>query len=150
MAPVRFTVEPGHVMAFARAVGEHGLAESPPETGTAVPATFTAVDTQFDPLHMRHMRPAGALAAGAAARGVLHAEQHFEYHRPVRVGDVLAVTQTEGRTWQKPRQRGGLLRFREIVKEYRDGRDQLVVRARMVLVETEQPTGAAPADEAQS
>jgi acyl dehydratase len=147
MAPVRFTVEPGHVMMFARAVGDHDLGESSPEAGTAVPATFTAVDAQFDPLHMRGMRPAGALAdAGDETRGVLHAEQHFEYHRPVRVGDVLAVTQTEGRTWQKPRRRGGLLRFREIVKEYRDEHDQVVVRSRMVLVETDRPAaGEAPA-----
>lgn len=137
MAPVRFTVEPGHVMAFARAVGDRRLADAPAPAGTVVPATFIAVDAQFDPLHMRDMRPAGALAAAEGAVGsVLHAEQHFEYVRPVRVGDVLTVTQADGRSWQKPRGSGGLLRFREIVKEYRDEEDRLVARSSMVLVET--------------
>ncbi|HVW43626.1 MAG TPA: MaoC family dehydratase N-terminal domain-containing protein [Amycolatopsis sp.] len=138
MARVRFPVEPGHVMAFARAVGAQDLAEAPPEPGTPVPATFAAVDVQFDPLHMRNMRPSGPLAAAEGVAGsVLHAEQHFEYLRPVRVGDVLTVGQAEGRTWEKPRRQGGRLRFREFIKEYRDSRDRLVVRSRMVLVETE-------------
>jgi hypothetical protein len=130
----RFTVEPGHVMAFVRAVG--GELSELPTAGDLVPATFAAVDAQVDPEHMRGMRPAGALAA---VGDVLHAEQHFEYVRAVRVGDVLSVTQTEGRHWQKTRRQGGLLRFREIVTEYRDQHDVLVVRARMVLVETEGP-----------
>lgn len=140
MAPVRFPVEPGHVLNFARAVGAEDLANAPPEPGTPVPATFTAVDAQLDPAHMRDMLPVGGLAAAEGADGnVLHAEQHFEYWRPVRVGDVLMVEETEGRTWQKERRKGGYLRFREVVKEYRDDRGSLVVRSRMVLVETEYP-----------
>jgi hypothetical protein len=142
MDPVRFTVEPGHVMTFARVVGARDLAEVPPPPGTPVPATFAAVDVQFDPAHMRNMRPAGALAAAEGAAGsVLHAEQHFEYLRPLRVGDVLTVGQAEGRTWEKPRRHGGRLKFREFIKEYRDSGDELVVRSRMVLVETEQAQG---------
>jgi hypothetical protein len=140
----RFTVEPGHVMAFARAIGERGLTDSPPAPGTPVPATFTATDNQFDPAHMRGMRPTGPLATENTSGGsVLHAEQHFEYLEPVRVGDVLTVTELDGRAWDKPSRRGGQLRFREIIKEYRNQDDRLLVRARMVLVETDPPVGGA-------
>lgn len=143
-AGLRFTVEPGHVMAFARAVGEPGMTDSPPAPGTPVPATFTATDNQFDPAHMRGMRPTGPLAAESTSGGsVLHAEQHFEYLEPVRVGDVLTVTHLDGRAWDKPSRRGGQLRFREIIKEYRNQDDRLLVRVRMVLVETEPLIGEA-------
>jgi hypothetical protein len=135
---VRFPVEPGHVLAFARAVGD--LAATVPKAGTPAPVTFTSVDAAFDPEHMRGMRPAGALGVSSASGGsVLHAEQHFEYFAPVRVGDVLTVTCAEGRTWTKPSRRGGPLSFREIVKDYRNDRGELVVRARMVLVDTGRP-----------
>jgi len=138
--PLPFVVEPGHVMAFARVVGEHGLADSPPPAGTPVPATFTATDSQFDPQHMRGMRPTGPLATATSSGGsVLHAEQYFDYLEPVRVGQRLTVTHSDGRTWEKASRRGGRLRFREVVKEYRDDQGRLMVRARMVLVETPPP-----------
>ena len=31
----------------------------------------------------------------------LHAEQHFEYHKPVKAGDVLTATTKPGNTWEK-------------------------------------------------
>jgi hypothetical protein len=68
---------------------------------------------------------------------VLHAEQHFEYSRPVRVGDQLTVEEFEGRRWRKESRRAGSLNFREVVKEYRDQSGEIVIRSRMVLVETE-------------
>jgi acyl dehydratase len=143
---VRFPVEPGHVLAFARATGDWSLAAALPEPGTPVPPTFTSVDAQFDPEHMRGMRPAGVLAASGGPGGsVLHAEQHFEYFAPVRVGDALTVTCAEGRTWTKHGRSGGKLSFREIVKEYRDDRDELVVRARVVLVDTGPSAGGGAA-----
>jgi len=138
MAEYEFRVEPGHVLAFARAVGIADLADEIPAPGVVVPATFVAASIQFDPTHMRGMRPAGALSYASTARGsVLHAEQHFEYFAPVRIGDVLTVRESEGRCWQKQSRRAGALSFREIVKEYCDPSNELVVRSRMVLVQTE-------------
>ncbi|UIX29381.1 FAS1-like dehydratase domain-containing protein [Streptomyces sp. GQFP] len=128
---LRFPVEEGHVLAFARAVGE-----PPPGPGDLVPPTFTATTVQHDPEHMRDLRPTGALAAATADEGatVLHAEQHFEYLAPVRVGDVLHVAETPGRTWTKQSGQGGTLTFTELVKELRDDTGSVVVRSRMVLV----------------
>jgi hypothetical protein len=129
---LRFPVEEGHVLSFSRAVGE-----PPPGPGDLVPPTFTATTVQHDPEHMRDMRPVGALAAAADSGGVvLHAEQHFEYLGPVRVGDVLHVSETPGRTWTRQSRQGGTLTFTELVKELRDDTGALVVRSRMVLVMT--------------
>jgi acyl-CoA thioesterase FadM len=73
---------------------------------------------------------------GAAAGG-LHAEQHFEYHKPVRAGDVLTAQTRPGRTWEREGRRGGRLRFSESITEYRNQDGDLVVTARGVGVRTE-------------
>lgn len=73
---------------------------------------------------------------GMGARG-LHAEQHFEYHRPMRPGDVLSTTTKAGETWEKQSKRAGTLRFSESITEYRDQHGELVVTARSVGVTTE-------------
>ena len=139
MDPYVFDIEPGHVLSFARAVGDDQLAHDVPTTGTPVPATFPACAIQFDPVHMRGLRPSGALAAISAAAGgsVLHAEQAFEYFAAVRVGDRLIVTEYEGASWRKQSRRAGALEFREILRDYRDSAGVVVLRSRMVLVDTE-------------
>jgi N-terminal half of MaoC dehydratase len=127
---MQFPIEVGHVLAFARAVGEPA-----PEVGQIAPPTFTATSIQHDPEHMRGMRPSGPLATVAGDGGaVLHAEQHFEYLAPVRVGDVLTVSEAVGRSWAKIRRQGGALEFTEHIKELRDDHGEVVVRSRMVLV----------------
>ncbi|AWK76505.1 hypothetical protein CBI38_34540 (plasmid) [Rhodococcus oxybenzonivorans] len=138
MTSHEFRVEPGHVLAFARAVGDENLVAASPAVGTVVPTTFPSAAVQYDPKHMQGMRASGALADSPHDRGsVLHAEQHFEYSRPVRVGDQLTVEEFEGRRWRKESRRAGSLNFREVVKEYRDQSGEIVIRSRMVLVETE-------------
>jgi acyl-CoA thioesterase FadM len=69
----------------------------------------------------------------------LHAEQHFEYHRPVRAGDVLHATVKPGKTWEREGRRSGKLTFSELVTEYHDQAGNLVVTARSVGVRTERP-----------
>lgn len=70
------------------------------------------------------------------ARG-LHAEQHFEYHRHLRPGDVLRAETRPGKTWEKEGRRAGKLVFSEMITEYRDQDDELVITARSVGVRTE-------------
>ena len=80
---------------------------------------------------------AGAGAAGDPAAGdgsILHAEQHFEYVRPVRPGMVLTVTTEPGQTWVKRSRSGAELHFAEQRVEYRDAAGHLVVAARNVSV----------------
>src|SRR5262249_16250451 len=70
---------------------------------------------------------------GGRDRG-LHAEQHFEYHRTLRAGDVLTATTRAGRRWEKEGRGGGQLSFSETITEYRDASGELVVTAHSVGV----------------
>jgi hypothetical protein len=71
-------------------------------------------------------------------KGGLHAEQHYEYHRLLRPGDVLTATVRPGSTWEKEG-RSGKLVFSDAVTEYRDQHGELVITARSVGVRTERP-----------
>ena len=65
----------------------------------------------------------------------LHAEQHFEYHRPLVAGEVLAATERDGTTWEKESKRGGSLLFEEKFIDYTNvDTGDLVVTARFVTV----------------
>jgi hypothetical protein len=151
MRAERFPVEATHVMMFARALGDENPAYHGAITGDPVvaPPTFPWAASQFDPDSPGRPKPgvpwigSGRDATGRPERAGaggglgLHAEQHFEFHRPLREGDVLVVTERSPRTWTKEGRKGGRLDFREIVSEYRDQDGELVVTARMVSVQTE-------------
>jgi len=147
---VRFPVEAGHVMMFARALGADDGAPG------AVPPTFTEVKNHYDPDwpfrprrgHLWFGSAADATGdpsrpnptAGAGAR--VHAETHYTYHRPLRLGDVLTVSSRNGGAWTKVGRRGGQLEFTERILEYRDQEGELVVTERLVGVRTERPIGS--------
>lgn len=205
MAVESFPIEAGHVLMFARSIGDPNPVYSDAAQATAsevggliAPPTFVQASAQFDPdyglrprigrawfgsgrypsgLQRPREEPAreaaaadsaaadGAADGGAAApreaakkpapkRGGggsgLHAEQHYTYHRPVRVGDVLTATTSPGERWEKQGRRAGVLVFAESITEYRDQQGELVVTARSVTVRTERavstdaPTTDAP------
>ncbi|WP_330323825.1 FAS1-like dehydratase domain-containing protein [Streptomyces pseudovenezuelae] len=143
-----FPVEAGHIMMFARAIGD----ENPAYQGESAlaPPTFTMASAHYDP--DSHLRPkpdeewfgsgrdAGVMAEGG---GGLHAEQHFEYHRPVRAGETLHAHHSTGRSWEKQGRTGRLL-FTERITEYRDADGVPVVSAVTVAVVPEGP--ATPKD----
>lgn len=145
---VRFPVEASHIMMFARAVGDPNPVYQRHE-GAIAPPTFPQAVAQFDPEY--HLRPkhgekwfgSGKTASGVEDKpkslGGLHAEQHFEYRRPLRAGDVLTVEYKDGKTWEKESKRAGKLTFREKIAEYRDQAGELVAIARSVGVTTERP-----------
>jgi len=157
----RFPVEASHIMMFARAVGETNPIYFDEEyaKGTEVghiiaPPTFVQASAQFDPDYYLRPKPdkdwfgSGKEPTGVkrekkegegsgAAAGGLHAEQHYEYHRHPRPGDVLTGEVREGETWEKSGKRGGKLIFSETITEYRDQNGELVVTARGVGVRTE-------------
>lgn len=153
---ITFPVEATHIMMFARAVGDpnpvycDAEAAGRGETGGIIaPPTFPQAVAQFDPDY--HLRPKpgqpwfgsakgpSGIAGKPASSGGLHAEQHFEYHRQLRPGDVLSVEVRPGKTWEKESKRAGRLTFRERIAEYRDQNGELVVTARSVGVTTERP-----------
>jgi hypothetical protein len=161
MAAERFPVEASHIMMFARAIGDPnpayadaGSAEAKASGGIVAPPTFAMASWQFEPEHPLRPDPAkpwfgsgreptGRVSeggGGGGGGGGLHAEQHFDYHQPMRPGMVLTTTQKDGKTWEKESRRGGTLKFSETLTEFRDASTgELVVTARMVGVRTERP-----------
>jgi hypothetical protein len=148
MAAERFPIEQGHVMMFARAIGDYNPAYFQ-EEGAIAPPTFVIADMHFDPdsglrphpdrqWHGSGKEPTSRASEGGGGGGMgLHAEETFEIRRPVRVGEVLTKTTRPGETWEREGRRGGKLHFSETLNEYRDAEGELVVTARMVGVRTE-------------
>ena len=159
MAIEKFYVEAGHIMMFARAIGDANPAFDPTRTDPGemvAPPTFAQASAQFDPDYFLRPKPGadgwfgsgkeptgarrsggGGGDGGGSGGGGLHAEQHFEIHRPLRPGDVLTGTTGPGKKWEKEGKRGGKLLFSESVTEYRDQNGELVVTARGIGVQTE-------------
>ncbi len=154
--PIHFPVEATHIMMFARSIGDYSAefhdAEAAKETdakGLMAPPTFLQSVAQFDPDYHLRLHPekpwfgSGKNPSGIdgkpASSGGLHAEQHFEFKRPIRPGDQLSVTVRPGETWEKESKRAGKLIFSERITEYRDQSGELVATARSVGVKTERP-----------
>ncbi|HEX5267344.1 MAG TPA: MaoC family dehydratase N-terminal domain-containing protein [Acidimicrobiales bacterium] len=168
MSVDRFPVEAGHIMLFARSVGDpnpvyhdEAHARKTEVGGIIAPPTFVQASAQYDPdypLRPKIGQPwfgSGREATGAAPRSGgggsgggggggsgLHAEQHYVYHRPLRAGDVLTAETKPGKSWEKEGRRAGKLIFGESVTEYRDQNGELVVTATGVGVRTERPVGS--------
>lgn len=137
-------------MLFARAIGDDNPAYRDPDSpssaalgGLIAPPTFTQSAAQFDPDYPLRPRPGAKWHGSASGPGIqrggggrLHAEQHFTYHRTVRVGDVLRAEKREGETWEK-RGRSGRLTFTEQLTDFYDEANELVVTARSVSVQRE-------------
>lgn len=152
MAIDRFPIESGAVLAFARAIGDDSpvyfSAAAAAESGLAgipAPPTFVQSSAHFDPdypLRPGPGRPWFGSGRGPGLNdpqytGILHAEQHYEYHRALLVGDVLTATVRDGETWEKVGRRSGKLIFSEQIIEYRDESGERVVTVRVVGVATE-------------
>ena len=67
---------------------------------------------------------------------MLHGEQRFEYHQPLRPGMVLHASSQPGKSWEKEGRRGGMMRFSEIITEYRDESGERVVTETSVGIVT--------------
>ena len=104
---------------------------------TSTVASFEFDDVTLVPTGITREKKEGKGEGGGG--GGLHAEQHFEYHRHLRPGDVLTGTVVPGATWEKESRRAGKLSFTETVTEYRDQNGELVITARGVGVTTERP-----------
>ena len=161
MAAKTFPIEAGHILMFARAVGDDNrvysdadYAKTTEAGGVIAPPTFVQSSAQFDPDYFLRPKvgqpwfgsgknPTGIVrtggGGGGGGGGGLHAEQHYEYHLPLLAGDVLTATTFPGKTWEKEGKRSGKLVFSESVTEYRNQKGELVVTARGVGVRTERP-----------
>ena len=156
MADRTFPVEASHIMMFARAVNDNNRIYSDEEYAKTTepgkiiaPPSFVQASAQFDPDYFLRPKvdqpwfgsgkePTGKPAGGGGGGGGgLHAEQEFAYHRHISPGDVLSVTTKPGKEWEKQGRRGGKLKFRETITEYRDQNGELAITARGVGVQTE-------------
>ncbi len=156
MAKITFPIEASHIMMFARAIGDEnpvyhdaGKTAKDTEVGSIIaPPTFTAAVAQFNPEGSRP-RPGqkwfgsgkgpSGIEGKAPSAGGLNAEQHFEYFRPVRAGEVLTAETVPGKTWERESKRAGKLMFSDRITEFRDADGELVVTVRSVSVRTERP-----------
>jgi hypothetical protein len=163
----RFPIEAGHILMFARSIGDPNPIYSDEEYAKdtevghiVAPPTFVQASAQFDPDYIlrpkigqpwfgsgreatsvRREPSSGGGGGGGSGGGVgrgLHAEQHFEYHRHLQPGDVLSATTRPGERWEREG-RSGKLVFSETITEYRDQNGELVITARGVGVLTEGP-----------
>ena len=155
-----FPVDATAILAFAGALGEtnpiyydEDYARRTPLRGVIAPPTFGVASAHWNGRHFfRGVRriPAAEPARGEAAAGearpergeggpvarILHGEQRFDYHQPLRPGMRLRVSVRPGKTWEKEGRRGGRLRFSEVVSEYRDESGALVLTATSVGIVT--------------
>ncbi len=157
MAIEKFPVEAGHIMLFARAVGDANqiyyddtYAKTTEAGSIIAPPTFVQASAQFDPDYRLRPKigepwfgsgkePSGVQPGSGGGGTGLHAEQHYEYHRNPKPGDILTATSRPGQTWERQGRRSGKLIFSETITEYRDQHGELVVTARGVGVRTERP-----------
>jgi hypothetical protein len=157
MAVDKFPVEAGHILLFARAVGDANpiyqdaaYAQTTEPGAVIAPPTFVQASAQFDPEYRLRPKigeawfgsgkePTGVPPSSGGGGTGLHAEQHYEYHRHPKAGDILTATVLPGKTWERQGRRSGKLIFSETVTEYRDQHGELVVTARGVGVRTERP-----------
>ena len=155
MAAITFPIEATHILMFARSIGDENpvyndadKAKATEAGGIIAPPTFFAAVAQFNPEQSRP-RPgtkwfgSGGTPSGIEGRapsaGGLNAEQHFEYFRPIRAGEVLTAETRPGKTWERESKRAGKLMFSDRITEFRDQNGELVVSLRSVSVKTERP-----------
>jgi acyl dehydratase len=130
--PVVMEVEKGQVRRFAAAVGEDGLIHydeaaareagyssliGPPTFASALHATTELYDE-----------------LGLDDSNIMHAEEEYEYFRPICAGDMITVTHAVADIYDKKTPTGTLV---FVVLETRgvDPKDRLVFKGRRVLVE---------------
>jgi acyl dehydratase len=158
----KFYVDRTAIMLFASAVGETNriyyddeYAQGTPLGGVIASPTFAISAVHWDPTYalkgVRRIpapppepKPAAPASGGEKRSGggfnlarVLHGEQRFEYHKPMRPGMELFVTRRSGKSWEKQGKRGGKMHFSESISEYRDADGELVVTATSVGITTE-------------
>lgn len=155
VATDNFPIEAGHIKLFARSIGDanpvyHNADEAADsEPGHIIPPpTFVQASAQFtdgyvlrpvigEPWFGSGKEPTGVQRESSGGGGTgFHAEQHYEYHAPMKPGDVLKAVDKQGKSWSREGRRGGALNFSESITEYYNQDGVLVVTARSVGVQT--------------
>jgi len=136
--PALNEVEKGAIRRFAEALGDYNpiyfdeeYARGAGYPGIVAPPTFpTSFHSSAD---LREL-------LGVGIKSLLHAEQAFEYERPVFAGDRLYVTTKVADIYEKTGP-GGVMDVAVIEDEGRDEEGAVVYRARRTLVVRTQKEG---------
>jgi acyl dehydratase len=130
--PTAFEVEKGQVRRFAAAIGEENpihrdekLSKAAGFPSLVAPPTFPAVLCAVDPL---------LSDVGLDQQSTMHAEEEYEYFRPVCAGDVIHVSHKVADVYEKQAPNGRLV-FVVIETRGNDKRGRPVFKGRRVLVE---------------
>ena len=149
LPPQRVVIERGPLSYFARAVRDDNPIYRDPKAAEgagfdAIPAPPTYGFAFHHQGLFAEMQPEGAGATNPimAAIGalmqegglVLHGEQEFVYHRPVKVGDVLTSSGTIKDLYEKEGKAGGKMTFVETETDWRDESGELVLTSIMTLI----------------
>ena len=123
-------VEVGKIREFARAVKDPKPEYLAPPQPLAPPTFLMTI------AHWLGDLGATRSAVKLDYRRLLHGEQEFEYHRPIRPGDVLCARSRTKDVFEKPGKRGGQMVFVVGETEFTNQRGEVVAYMRNTLIET--------------
>jgi N-terminal half of MaoC dehydratase len=145
-------VERGKIREFARAT-KSSNPEYLHDENPVSPTTFLVTSSFWQDAPVRRSGGGGAGGSGSGSAGgggagyerMLHGAQEFVFFgAPPRAGTKLTVHSRPGPEYEKTGRRGGVMKFRELITEYRDEKGELVAEAHGTIIETSQaPTGSA-------
>ena len=125
-------VEKGQIRRFARAIGEEDLIHADEKVAKAAgfasvvaTPTFPAALSETDPLLSE---------IGLDPPATMHAEEEYEFFRPICAGDLITVTHRVADVYDKQAPNGRLV-FVVIETRGNDRRGRPVFKGRRVLVE---------------
>ena len=125
-------IELGKVREFSRAVKTRNEAHK--GANPVIPPTWLcSARTLWEPAS-----ESGFAKLGFDLRRVLHGEEEYVFYGPPpRAGQVLTCVARVGERYSKPGQRGGTMRFGELITEFRDESGRLVAEQHSLIIETE-------------
>lgn len=126
-----FPVERSKIREFAKATKSRHPDHDGPDA--VIPPTFlTHARLAWEP---PELSPAAEL--GFDLGRVLHGEEEYVFHGPPpRAGQTLHVSTRMGDRWEKEGKRGGVMRFAQMVNEFRDDAGTLVATQTTTVLET--------------
>ena len=132
--PVAAVVDAGEIAAFARAIGDLNPLYVDPEAAEKSPFGAVVAPPTF-PIRIGAAAgdPDLFLALDLNYASLLHAEQEFEWLRPLRAGETLTLTGRVGDMYEK-QGRSGTLDFVVMEQIAKDEENETVYVARTTLI----------------
>ena len=130
------TVSADHVAGFARALGDENPLYLDPEAARRGPFGGLVAPPTYPVAFMTEAMAGGMnafLELGLNFMTLVHGEQEFEYVRPVRTGETLALTARVADVYEKAGS-SGVLDFVVLETEARDASGQPVFFSRATLI----------------